>query len=223
MTRQPTEKEQVMSFEEMAESAKSAGLPTEFKFDESCVRTVIKDGEPWFVAKDVCEILDLEDPSMTVSRLEEDQRGKANVCTPGGQQQMLTVSESGLYSLIFTSRKPEAKRFRKWIASEVLPSIRKTGGYQIPEGGFIGLKGDEVDYERWLLERALLDAQIIAIEMQRIGVHFLQQMTDDPEMGAARANQNLDVFHDAVRDNMQRSITFLDRARPGTRWTRTKK
>ena len=122
-----------MSFEEMAESAKSAGLPTEFKFDESPVRTVIKDGEPWFVAKDVCEILDLEDPSMTVSRLEEDQRGKANVCTPGGQQQMLTVSESGLYSLIFTSRKPEAKRFRKWIASEVLPSIRKTGGYQIPE------------------------------------------------------------------------------------------
>ena len=77
--------------------------------------------------------------------------------------------------------------------------------------------------ERWLLERALLDAQIIAIEMQRIGVHFLQQMTDDPEMGAARANQNLDEFHDAVRDNMQRSITFLDRARPGTRWTRTKK
>ena len=136
---------------------------------------------------------------------------------------MLTVSESGLYSLIFTSRKPEAKRFRKWIASEVLPSIRKTGGYQIPEGGFIGLKGDEVDYERWLLERALLDAQIIAIEMQRIGVHFLQQMTDDPEMGAARVNQNLDEFHDAVRDNMQRSLTFLDRARPGTRWTRTKK
>ena len=194
-----------MSFEEMAESAKSAGLPTEFKFDESCVRTVIKDGEPWFVAKDVCEILDLEDPSMTVSRLEEDQRGKANVCTTAGQRELLTVSESGLYSLIFTSRKPEAKRFRKWIASEVLPSIRKTGGYQIPEGGFIGLKGDEVDYERWLLERALLDAQIIAIEMQRIGVHFLQQMTDDPEMGAARANQNLDEFHDAVRDNMQRS------------------
>jgi prophage antirepressor-like protein len=49
-----------VSFEEMAENAKSAGLPTEFKFDESCVRTVIKDGEPWFVAKDVCEILDLE-------------------------------------------------------------------------------------------------------------------------------------------------------------------
>ncbi len=104
----------------------------------------------------------------------------------------------------------------------MLPSIRKTGGYQIPEGGFIGLKGDEVDYERWLLERALIDAQIIAIEMQRVGVHFLQQMTDDPEMGEARSTHNLNEFHDAVRDNTQRAITFLDRARPGMQWTRTK-
>ena len=117
-----------------------------------------------------------------------------------------------MYSLIFTSRKPEAKRFRKWVTGTVLPEIRKTGSYQGP-GGYIGLKDDEVDYERWLLERALLDAQIIAIEMQRIGVHFLQQMTDDPEMGAARANQNLDEFHDAVRDNMQRAH-HLPRPRP---------
>ena len=175
------------------------------------------------MAKDVCDILEHSDPSMAVSRLDDDEQGKTTVRTPGGPHEVLTVSESGLYSLVFTSRKPEAKRFRKWVTGTVLPEIRKTGSYQGPEGGYIGLTGDEVDYERWLLERALLDAQIIAIEMQRIGVHFLQQMTDDPEMGAARVNQNLDEFHDAVRDNMQRSITFLDRARPGTRWTRTKK
>ena len=66
-----------MSFEEMAESAKSAGLPTEFKFDESPVRAVMKDGEPWFVAKDVCEILELDDPSMAVSRLDEDETGNS--------------------------------------------------------------------------------------------------------------------------------------------------
>ena len=125
--------------------------------------------------------------------------------------------------LIFTSRKPEAKRFRKWVDRHGPAGDSQDRQLPGTHGGYIGLKGDEVDYERWLLERALLDAQIIAIEMQRIGVHFLQQMTDDPEMGAARANQNLDEFHDAVRDNMQRSITFLDRARPGTRWTRTKK
>ena len=211
-----------MSFEQMAENAKSPDLPTEFKFDESLVRAIVKEGEPWFVAKDVCDILDIGDPSKTVDRLDEDEIGTTSIRTTSGPREMLTVNESGVYSLVFTSRKPEAKRFRKWVTGTVLPEIRKTGSYQGP-GGYIGLKDDEVDYERWLLERALLDAQIIAIEMQRIGVHFLQQMTDDPEMGAGRVNQNLDEFHDAVRDNMQRALTFLDRARPGTRWTRTKK
>jgi len=159
---------------------------------------------------------------MAVGRLDDDERGVSNVDTTEGKREMLTVSESGLYALIFTSRKPEAKRFRKWVTGTVLPEIRKTGSYEGP-GGFIGLSGDEVDYERWLLERALLDAQIIAIEMQRIGVHFLHQMTDDPEMGAARLNEHIDDLHNTIRDNMQRSISFLERARPGCRWTRTKK
>jgi hypothetical protein len=222
MTRQATEKEQVMSFEEMAESAKSAGLPAEFKFEESPVRVAMKGDQTWFVAKDVCDILGIANPRDAIADFDDDEKGVVISDTPGGPQNLNAINESGLYNLIFSSRKPEAKRFRRWVTGTVLPEIRKTGSYQGP-GGYIGLSGDEVDYERWLLERALLDAQIIAIEMQRIGVHFLQQMTDDPEMGAARANQNLDEFHDAVRDNMQRSITFLDRARPGTRWTRTKK
>ena len=211
-----------MPSEEMPENANSAGLPTEFKFDESPVRAVVKDGEPWFVAKDVCEILDIGDPSKAVDRLDEDETGTTSIRTTAGPRELLTVNESGVYSLVFTSRKPEAKRFRKWVTGTVLPEIRKTGSYQGPDGGYIGLKGDEVDYERWLLERALIDAQIIAIEMQRVGVHFLQQMTDDPEKGEARSTQNLNEFHDAVRDNMQRAITFLDRARPGMQWTRTK-
>ena len=211
-----------MSFEEMAENAKSPNFPTEFKFDESPVRVVLKHHEPWFVAKDVCDVLEHSDPSKAVGRLDDDEQGTTTVRTPGGPQEMLTVSESGLYSLVFTSRKPEATRFRKWVTGTVLPEIRKTGIYQGPDGGYIGLKGDEVDYERWLLERALIDAQIIAIEMQRVGVHFLQQMTDDPEKGEARSAQHLNEFHDAVRDNMQRAIAFLDRARPGMRWTRTK-
>src|SRR5271165_2819424 len=211
-----------MPSEEMPENANSAGLPTEFKFEQSPVRVVMKDGEPWFVAKDLCEILDHSNHRMAVSALDDDEKGVSIADTPGGPQETPTVNESGLYSLIFTSRKPEAKRFRKWVTGTVLPEIRKTGSYQGP-GGYIGLTGDEVDYERWLLERALLDAQIIAIEMQRIGVHFLQQMTDDPEMGAPRLNEHIDDLHNSIRDNMQRSISFLDRARPGCRWTRTKK
>ena len=209
-----------MSGKNQGKADNVAGLPTEFRFDDSSVRTVVKDGEPWFVAKDVCEILDLEDPSMTVSRLDEDQRGKANVCTPGGQQQMLTVSESGLYSLIFTSRKPEAKRFRKWIASEVLPEIRKTGGYRRPETEFAGLSGERVEYERWLLERALLDAKLIALGMQSIGVHYERMATDDPEFGAARADSNFADYHRELRENVHRSREFMRRAQPGSVFNR---
>ena len=119
-----------MSFEEMADSAANPkNLPVEFTFDESLVRTVLKDGEACFVAKDVCEILGLDNPSMAVSRPDEDERGVSSVDTTEGKREMLTVNESGLYGLIFTSRKPEAKRFRKWVTSEVLPAIRQTGRY----------------------------------------------------------------------------------------------
>src|SRR5271157_3060155 len=121
-----------MSFEEMAENAKSPSLPTQFKFDESPVRVVMKDGEPWFVAKDLCEILDHSNHRMAVSALDDDEKGVSIADTPGGPQETVTVNESGLYSLIFTSRKPEAKRFRKWVTGTVLPEIHKTGSYQGP-------------------------------------------------------------------------------------------
>jgi len=92
-------------------------------------RAVMRDGEPWFVAADVCAALDYSDTSMTVRRLDEDERGTSSICTPFGDQQMLVINEAGLYSLILGSRKPEAKAFKKWVTSEVLPSIRKTGSY----------------------------------------------------------------------------------------------
>ena len=120
-----------MSFDDMADSAANPkNLPVEFTFDESLVRTVIKDGQAWFVAKDVCDILDIGDPSKAVDRLDDDETGTTSIrTTPGGPRELLTVNELGLYSLIFTSRKPEAKRFRKWVTSEVLPAIRQTGRY----------------------------------------------------------------------------------------------
>jgi len=121
-----------MSFEEKAENAKPPDLPTEFKFDESLVRAIVKEGEPWFVAKDVCDILDIGDPSKTVDRLDEDEIGTTSIRTTSGPREMLTVNESGVYSLVFTSRKPEAKRFRKWVTRTVLPEIRKTGATRDP-------------------------------------------------------------------------------------------
>ena len=105
---------------------------TPFNFDKYQVRTVRHDtGEVWFVAQDVCEALSLDDTSKAVSRLDDDERGTNSILTPSGDQQMLIISESGLYSLVLTSRKPEAKRFKKWVTSEVLPTIRKTGSYSM--------------------------------------------------------------------------------------------
>ena len=96
------------------------------------VRVVECEGEPWFVAKDVCECLELTDVSKTISLLDDDEKGTNSIRTPGGKQDMLIVSEPGLYSLVLRSRKPEAKAFKRWIVHEVIPSIRRTGGYGAP-------------------------------------------------------------------------------------------
>ena len=95
------------------------------------IRVADKNGEPWFVAKDVCEILGVANSRDAVGNLEEDEKGVVITDTLGGKQEVSIISESGLYSLIFRSRKPEAKAFSKWVRSEVLPSIRKTGSYSV--------------------------------------------------------------------------------------------
>lgn len=102
-----------------------------FAFEDSLVRIHKDDnGDPWFVAKDICRVLEISKHRDAIARLDEDERGSVLVDTLGGRQNMSSVSESGLYALIFTSRKPEAKKFRKWVTSEVLPSIRKTGKFE---------------------------------------------------------------------------------------------
>jgi prophage antirepressor-like protein len=94
------------------------------------VRVRVDDaGDPWFVAKDICRVLEIEKYRDAVSRLEEDERGSVLMDTLGGKQEIATVSESGMYSLIFRSRKPEARRFRKWVTADILPAIRKRGTY----------------------------------------------------------------------------------------------
>ena len=111
-----------------------------FNFCTQALRVMMIGGEPWFVAADVCEALAVGNVSLAVNGradradggLDEDEKGIASVNTPSGEQQMLIVNESGLYSLIFKSRKPEAKTFKKWVTAEVLPTIRKTGRYVEP-------------------------------------------------------------------------------------------
>ncbi|MEB4814601.1 DNA-binding protein [Bacillus thuringiensis] len=96
------------------------------------VRTVVQGEDVWFVAQDVCDVLGINKQRDAYSRLDEDERGAVLVDTLGGQQNVNAINESGLYSLILRSRKPQAKAFKKWVTSEVLPSIRKHGAYMTP-------------------------------------------------------------------------------------------
>lgn len=113
-------------------------MPTVFNYNEQEVRTVIKDGEPWFVAIDVCCVLDYANASETIKRLEEDEVNSIEVTDSLGRKQFTNiVNEPGLYSLILGSKKPEAKMFKRWVTHEVLPTIRKTGGYVANEDMFI--------------------------------------------------------------------------------------
>lgn len=98
-----------------------------------CVRAQVINDEPWFVAKDVCQALGHTNHRVAIQSLDDDEKGVRKVYTPGGIQEITFVNESGLYALIMRSNKPNAKPFRKWITKDVLPTIRKTGGYIIPE------------------------------------------------------------------------------------------
>lgn len=103
-----------------------------FSFQSTQVRVQLIDGEPWFVLADVCKVLEIGNPSDAARRLDEDEKDALDIIDPIGRPQTATIiNESGLYSLILTSRKPEAKAFKKWVTAEVLPTIRKTGSYSL--------------------------------------------------------------------------------------------
>lgn len=104
-----------------------------FDFEGNAVRIVDQGGEPWFVLTDVCVVLDIANPRNVTARLDDDEKGVATVDTLGGPQEVTIINESGLWSLVLTSRKPSAKRFKKWITAEVIPTIRKTGSYGAPQ------------------------------------------------------------------------------------------
>ena len=105
-----------------------------FHYQDNQVRTIDRDGQPWFVLKDVCEVLGLGSPHKVAERLDEDERNQIPVIDSiGRKQEMSVISESGLYNVILRSEKPEAKPFRRWVTGEVIPSIRKHGVYATAE------------------------------------------------------------------------------------------
>jgi len=100
-----------------------------FTYEGHCVRTVHIDGKPWWILKDVCDVLDISNSRMVADRLDEDEKGVSITDTLGGQQELTVISESGLFSVMLLSRKPEARKFKRWVTHDVLPAIRKHGLY----------------------------------------------------------------------------------------------
>ena len=143
-------------------SAREPSIFRTFQFDSNDVRLSDRDGEPWFVLADVCRVLEIGNPSDAARRLDDDEKttldsieGRAG----HGAQSLIIINESGLYSLILTSRKPAAKRFKKWVTSQVLPTIRRTGSYGQPDPAPSHL---EQRFERVLtLAEKLVDALAI--------------------------------------------------------------
>ena len=102
---------------------------TIFNYGETPIRTIQNETGVWWVLTDVCKVLDLSTPGKVANRLDDDEKGMNQILTRGGMQNVTTINEPGLYSVILRSDKPEAKNFKRWVTHEVLPAIRKTGTY----------------------------------------------------------------------------------------------
>ena len=131
-----------------------------FDFESNEVRTLLIDDQPWFVAADVAAALNYRMASDMTGNLDDDEKGTQNVRTPYGDQEMNVINESGLYSAILRSRKPEAKRFKKWVTSEVLPAIRKHGRYDDGKGSMSTLLGPTIGTDGFRCLAAVLDGKV---------------------------------------------------------------
>ncbi|WP_094555478.1 Bro-N domain-containing protein [Synechococcus sp. 1G10] len=135
-----------------------------FEFEGLQVRVITDEkGQPWFVAADVCSVLGIGNPRQAMSRLDDDEKGVISTDTPGGEQVMTTVNEPGLYNLVIGSRKPEARRFKRWVTHEVLPTIRRTGRYAIP-GALAALPAAQQDSVSALLLIGQAVAQVPGVK-----------------------------------------------------------
>lgn len=112
--------------------AQAASNIIPFAFEDRLVRAMQRNGAPWFIGRDVCNVLEIKNESQALGRLDDDERedGVSIIDPMGRNQTVIVVSEAGVYRLIFTSRRPEAERFKRWLAHEVLPAIRKTGKFE---------------------------------------------------------------------------------------------
>ena len=177
-------------------------------FHGAAVRTVTIAGEPWWVAKDVCDVLSISKHRDAVARLDADERESAKVDTPGGEQAVTVVSESGLYTLITRSNKPEAKAFRRWVTHDVLPTIRQTGSYTVP--------GAEPAPDRMSQLMDMLAQNLMALTgkseyVTRVAVEAAEMATS-AQRGVSEATARLDAMQAVLDDRDKDQIQALRHA-----------
>jgi len=138
-----------------------------FSYEGNEVRTVQRNGEPWWVLRDVCDILEIGNSRDVTARLDDDEKGVDIIDTLGGKQELTIISESGLYNVILLSRKPEAKNFKRWVTHEVLPTIRRHGAYVTPA------KLEEImnDPDAWIKVLTALKEERAAKEQLQLEAH----------------------------------------------------
>lgn len=211
----------------------------QFNFDSLAVRVIDRDGEPWFVAKDIAEVLDFNHVPSMLRGLDEDEKDVQKMHTLGGIQEASIINESGLYSLVLRSNKPEAKAFKKWVTSEVLPTIRKHGGYLTPEKtrelidnpDLIIEMAQKIKQERDRRLQVEFEAQrqadIISrqnklIDQQKAKVDFVDQVFDDGslvDIGQAAKLLNLGFGRNTLFDKLrEKGVLFKSRNEPLQRY-----
>lgn len=183
------------------------------------VRVEVVNNETWFVAKDVCNALGLHDVSRAVINLDDDEKLLRLLLVSGQRRHMTAVSESGLYHLIFNSRKPEARRFRRWVTQEVLPSIRQTGGYSTAvRPRSLELKPRERSAEltefyrelsRWVTQE---DEQTVAGLMNVTRRHVHEVM-----VGRTPSYGCLCMLVDCAKDNRRAGVRRVEHPTPAVR------
>lgn len=155
-----------INFEEeivMGDNSTAVSSVIPFSFGAQQVRTLLVDGEPWFVATDISTALQYRDSFNMCRNLDDDEKGTQIVSTLGGAQEMLAINESGLYSAILRSRKSEAKRFKKWVTAEVLPAIRKYGRYDDQQGHLTTLIGQTIGPDGFHMLGAIVKGKVTSL------------------------------------------------------------
>ena len=193
---------------------------TAYNFDGQQIRTVTQNGEPWFVAMDICSALSLKNPTMATEPLDDDEKmtlslSEGRTGQRGGAQSITIVNESGLYTLILRSRKATTPgtpqhRFRKWVTSEVLPSLRRKGSYTTTQEP--GYKEEDIYKEKYhfLLEKHLeIYEQMIYKERCMLNNHITKEFNHNREVIALRLIENTNMTDEQIASEAQLESDYI--------------